>query len=209
MFLRKRKVVKKEVNSTRTSLMVRVQPNHEMRADAPVPGSLNQKRNKDRSLLAELKQSQKIGLLLWLNRMELISQSGSEKLILLQRVHSVECLEAAISFLSRLENEKKLQSDFKPHMEVINRLPLSRRGKQALFQSSRIGIGYRDKGTLLTIQEKARKRTNEEAFVSLTSLPPILTQFVEFWCPSSVVDGEWIDLGEVREFGDKLSRTFI
>jgi hypothetical protein len=78
-------------------------------AEVPVPDRLLPKRNAQ-ALLVRLKLSQKIGLLVWMNRNEVLSRGGEERLIYLQRKASTEALFAAFKFADRLTQERKLHS---------------------------------------------------------------------------------------------------
>lgn len=178
----------------------------EIEAEAPVPERLLPRR-KGQILIEKLKLSQKIGILLWLNSERILSSGGRERLLRLQSVASEEALLAGIRFSSRLKKEKKLQSDFRPHMVELNRRPQSRNFRKK--ESRRIGVGYRDKGTLPDHSESARRRANEESFVHFNSLPPRLRDLISVRSPLSVTeDGEWVDLSLIlqEDFLDEEGR---
>lgn len=161
----------------------------EPEAEAPVPDRLLPKW-KNKYLLSRLKLSQTVGLLLFLNRSEALSNGGKERLLYLQSKASFEALEAGLKFAQRLTLDKKLQSDFKHQMIELNRRPQSKRFRR--YEVSRIGIGYRDKGTLPEESDTIRKRTNEESFIFLGDLPNVITELILHLVPSSI-EGEWLD----------------
>jgi len=165
------------------------------RADVPVPDRLLPAK-KSKRIYNQLKLSQMIGLLLFLNRNNEISYQGEERLIWLQSKASIDALSAAVSFLRRLETEDKLKSDFRHQLIESNRFPHSRRFR--LSQTSRIGVGYRDKGTLLPNHKKGPRESDSEGVVFIYDLPPVFQNLVEH-LNLNPENGEWVDLGEVRE----------
>lgn len=167
----------------------------EAEAEVPVPERLIPKA-KSRELVSRLKLSQKIGLLLWLNRHNAISIGGRERLLYLQQKASFEAIEAGLRFCSRLDQEIKLQSDFKHELRELNRRPQSRHYR--VTQRRRIGIGYRDKGTLPDTSSSARCQVTEESFVYFDDLSGALQDVVLNYYPTALTaDGEWVDLSEV------------
>ena len=162
-------------------------------AEVPVPDRLYQK-GFSKELTSRLKLSQKIGLLLWLNREGLISEGGKERLLYLQRKSSFEAIEAGLKSALRLSEEKKLSLDFKPHMVELNRRPQSRRYRVA--EKRRIGIGYRDKGTLPVQSSRERIKSTEEAFINIESLSEKKQFLIKTLMPSSLEE-DWVDLEEV------------
>lgn len=178
----------------------------ETEADIPVPDRLLP-RLRYRELVGALRLSQKIGLLIWLNREGLISIGGRERLLYLQAKASFEALEAGLRFARRLTTETKLQSDFSHHMRELNRRPQSKHFRQTSVR--RIGVGYRDKGMLPGISLHARRAAQEESFLSSRTIPLSLMEILRSHLPQSLTeDGEWVDLSEVlRAFGsDSIQR---
>jgi hypothetical protein len=176
---------------------------------AQVPFSEGPMSTRKSQLVKQLKLSQRIGLLLFSNKVGSISESGLQRLFIYQSKSSIEALYAGVNFCRRLEKERKLQYDFKPHIEHLNSQLRVRAIKK--HETSRIGIGYRDKGTLANFADKLRKRITEEGSVhksDLYDVPQSLLDFIAFWIPSSLVDEEWIDLGEIRERLTLLSLAF-
>jgi len=171
-------------------------PNYEPRnvqgADAPVPNSLLPKW-KTRSLIRQLRLSQAIGLLLFLNREELLSIGGKERLLYLQSRAPFSALEAGLKFALRLELEKKLQSDFRHQLIGLNRRPQSRRFRR--YEVSRIGVGYRDKGTLPSETTLGRKEAQEENFIFFEDLPKEIQEYVGLF--PTTKEGEWVDWEEL------------
>jgi len=159
-------------------------------ADIPVPDRLLPKW-KNRILLSQLKLSQKIGLLLYLNRLGRLSRGGQDRLLFLQSKAPLGAIEAGLKFCSRLLLEEKLQSDFKHQMVELNRPSQSKRFRR--FQSRRIGVGYRDKGTLPEESELVRNSAQEKNFLFLSDLSPEIRELVIRQAPKSV-EGEWLDL---------------
>lgn len=164
-------------------------------ADAPVPDRLLPK-GRSRDLVRRLKLSQKIGLLLWLAREGLASEGGRERLLYLQSRASFEAIEAGLKFAKRLNSETKLQSDFQHELKELNRRPQSKRFRTR--ERSRIGVGYRDKGTLPEISTGPREKATEEAFIHIASLPEWLQEKIIHFIPASL-EGEWVDLEILSE----------
>jgi hypothetical protein len=165
-------------------------------ADMPVPDRLFP-RGKSKWLTDRLKLSQRIGLLLFLNREELLSPGGQERLLYLQSKAPFSAIEAGLVFAQRLSSELKLQSDFRHQMIELNRRPQSKRFRR--YETSRIGVGYRDKGTLPEVSTVYRRRADEESFVLIEDLPVEMFLYISAHCPDSVVDGTWLDLGIIKE----------
>jgi len=177
----------------------------ETEADIPVPDRLLPTR-RYRELVARLRLSQKIGLLIWLNRENLLSLGGRERLLYLQAKASFEALEAGLKFARRLSEEKKLQSDFSHHMRELNRRPQSKHFRQS--QNRRIGVGYRDKGMLPELSLRARREAWEESFLRMETLPEQMQEILLGHLPESLTeDGEWVDLSVLlRAFGSESVR---
>jgi len=160
-------------------------------ADMPVPDRLFS-REKSKWLVSRLKLSQMIGLLMWQNRHNLLSSGGKERLLYLQSKAPLGAIEAGLEFLQRLEIEEKLQSDFLPHMVELNRRSQSKRYRR--YEVSRIGVGYRDKGTLPSESILARKKAEEEGYHFLADLPFEVILAIARQYPTTM-EGEWLDLG--------------
>jgi hypothetical protein len=156
----------------------------------PVPDRLLPKW-KTKVLLHQLKLSQQIGLLLWLNREDLLSKGGEERLLYLQRRATIVAIQAGLRFAQRLSEEEKLQSDFKHQMIELNRRPQSKRFRKS--EVSRIGVGYRDKGTLPEISMRPRLLANEEQWVFFSDFNSSQQRFISLNVPTAV-EGEWVDL---------------
>jgi len=169
-------------------------------AEVPVPDRLYPKR-KSQALLLKLKLSQKIGLLLWMNRRDFLSLGGEERLLYLQKRASIEAISSGLKFADRLSKEKKLQSDFHPHMIELNRRPQSKRYRK--LEKNRIGIGYRDKGTTPEESSFGRNKAQEESWILLSSLPENLIPLIVS-CVPQLIEGEWLDLGELSDYFDDL-----
>jgi len=161
-------------------------------ADIPVPDRLLPKRHYQ-VLVGRLRLSQKVGLLIWLNRENLLTLGGKERLLYLQSKASFEALEAGLRFARRLSEEKKLQSDFKHQMRELNRRPQSKHFRQS--ESRRIGVGYRDKGMLPEQSLRARRIAWEESFIPVGLIPEELIRILKEYLPSCLTeDEEWVDL---------------
>lgn len=169
--------------------------------EVPVPDRLLPK-SKYRQIVNSLKLSQKIGILLWLEEVDSLSIGGRERLYYLQEKASLEAISAGVNFALRLSKEPKLISDFKHAARELNRRPQSKRFRTTY--SRRIGVGYRDKGTLPDLSALARKRAHEDSFVSVYSVPEKLLETLVFLVPSALTeDEEWLDLSELRIFGSE------
>lgn len=169
-------------------------------AEVPVPDRLLPKRNAQ-ILLLRLKLSQKIGILMWMNRNDVLSRGGEERLLYLQKKASLEAIFSGLKFADRLNREKKLQSDFLPHMVELNRRPQSKRFRR--YEKNRIGIGYRDKGTTPENSSYGRTQAQKESFILLSSLPENLISIIQS-CVPQLIEGEWLDLAELSDYFDDL-----
>lgn len=170
----------------------RTESERDSEADIPVPDRLLPRRESQR-LVRMLKLSQMVGILLWLNREDLLTLGGRERLLYLQAKASFEALEAGLRFARRLSKEKKLQSDFRHQMRELNRRPQSKHFRQT--EARRIGVGYRDKGMLPEVSQRARRQAWEESFVRTDSGPALIMNAIRLFHPSCLTeDGEWVDL---------------
>jgi len=168
------------------------EPRNETEAEVPVPDRLFSKR-KSQWLVRRLKLSQAIGLLLYLNREEVLSPGGKERLLYLQARAPFSALEAGMKFALRLCEEEKLQSDFRHQLIELNRRPQSKRYRR--YEVSRIGVGYRDKGTLPKSHTLGRNEAQEENFVFYSDLPRDLQEYVALF--PTTREGEWVDWEEL------------
>jgi len=170
----------------------RTEAQRDSEADIPVPDRLLPRQQSQR-LVAVLKLSQKVGLLLWLNREGLITLGGRERLLYLQAKASFEALEAGLRFARRLSLEEKLRSDFKHQMRELNRRPQSKHYRQS--EARRIGVGYRDKGMLPENSSGARRRAWEESFVPSALVPQLVLGAIHLTNQAALTtDGEWVEL---------------
>jgi hypothetical protein len=170
----------------------RTESERDSEADIPVPDRLLP-RSVSLRMVRALKLSQMVGILLWLNREDLLTLGGRERLLYLQAKASFEALEAGLRFARRLSKEKKLQSDFRHQMRELNRRPQSKHFRQT--EARRIGVGYRDKGMLPEVSQRARRQAWEESFVRTDSGPALIMNAIRLFHPSCLTeDGEWVDL---------------
>jgi len=137
-----------------------------------------------------LRLSQQIGLLLWMNRLDLLSVRGEERLLFLQAKAPWGALDAGMQFALRLEADEKLQLDLYHWMVLLNCFPSSRRLRS--YRARRIGVGYRDKGTLPSSSAAARRQAEEQGWVWKGSLPEALQG--SSILPPTLEEGEWVDL---------------
>jgi len=173
----------------------RTETERETEADIPVPDRLLPRR-KSQELVRMLKLGQMVGILLWLNRENLITLGGRERLLYLQAKASFEALEAGLRFARRLTKEEKLRSDFRHQMRELNRRPQSRHFRQS--EARRIGVGYRDKGMLPGSSSGARTAAQKDAYVPSHLVPKILLGAIQTVMPAYLTaDGEWVDLSMV------------
>jgi len=173
----------------------RTESERDSEADIPVPDRLLPRRMSQR-LTEMLKLSQKIGLLIWLNREDLITLGGRERLLYLQAKASYEALEAGLKFARRLSSEEKLRSDFRHQMRELNRRPQSKHFRQS--EARRIGVGYRDKGMLPDVSHGARTMAQKDSYIPGHLVPPLLLNAIRTVHPNFLTsDGEWVDLSMV------------
>jgi hypothetical protein len=192
------RVVDNSLNRTDRDLLeyvlsdYRTESERDSEADIPVPDRLLPRRESQR-LVRMLKLSQMVGILVWLNREGLITLGGRERLLYLQSKASFEALEAGLRFARRLSLEKKLQSDFRHQMRELNRRPQSKTFRQS--EARRIGVGYRDKGMLPEVSQRARREAQKDAYLPLDSLPDLIGNSIRlFFTDCLTEDGEWVDL---------------
>jgi len=169
-------------------------------ADMPVPDRLLQK-GRSHFLLNQLKLGQKIGILIWLNQEGVLSPGGGERLLYLQAKASLEAIAAGLKFAQRLSDESKLQLDFKHQIRELNRRPQSRRFRR--YESSRIGVGYRDKGTLPEETILQRTKAQEAGWIYIPDLTLENQGVLQTLVPSACREGDWIDLSELSRFLDE------
>jgi len=164
----------------------------ESEADVPVPTSLLSEA-KLKLILGCLKRSQKIGLLAWMSSKGLLSLGGRERLLFLQAGASEEALVSAEKFATRVNESEKLQKDFLHAMRGLNKRPRSATFRR--MQKRRIGVGYRDKGTLPGFSNSARQAALRDGFVSLEALPDYTQRAIMSILPFSLTeDGSHVDL---------------
>lgn len=173
----------------------RTESERDSEADIPVPDRLLPRR-KSQELVRMLKLGQMIGLLLWLNRENLITLGGRERLLYLQAKASFEALEAGLRFARRLTQEEKLRSDFRHQMRELNRRPQSKHFRQS--EARRIGVGYRDKGMLPENSSGARTTAQRDSYIPSHLVPSILIGAIQTVMPTCLTaDKEWVDLSMV------------
>lgn len=173
----------------------RTESERDSEADIPVPDRLLPRR-KSQELIRMLKLGQMVGILLWLNRENLITLGGRERLLYLQAKASFEALEAGLRFARRLSQEEKLRSDFRHQMRELNRRPQSKHFRQV--EARRIGVGYRDKGMLPGNSSGARSMAQKDSYVPSHLVPQLLLSAIRTIHPEFLTaDKEWVDLSMV------------
>jgi len=144
---------------------------------------------------SSLKLSQEIGILIWCNRVEIITSLGEERLLFLQAKASFEAIEAGLRFARLLSEDEKLQLDFYHDMVDLNSRPSSKRLRR-YRNISRIGVGYRDKGTLPEPSSQGRVDANRGDWVYREDILQILKD-LQLLLPPDISDEEWIGLSEL------------
>jgi len=173
----------------------RTESERDSEADIPVPDRLLPKR-RSQDLVRMLKLSQMVGILIWLNRENLITLGGRERLLYLQAKASFEALEAGLRFARRLTQEEKLRSDFRHQMRELNRRPQSKHFRQV--EARRIGVGYRDKGMLPGSSSGARTEAQRDSYIPSHLIPDLLRGAIQSVMPHFLTaDKEWVDLSMV------------
>jgi len=173
----------------------RTESEKDSEADIPVPDRLLPRR-RSQELVRMLKLGQMVGILLWLNRENLITLGGRERLLYLQSKASFEALEAGLRFARRLTLEEKLRSDFRHQMRELNRRPQSKHFRQS--EARRIGVGYRDKGMLPDSSSGARTAAQKDSYIPSHLVPRILLGAIQTVMPACLTaDQEWVDLSMV------------
>jgi hypothetical protein len=159
----------------------------ELEADVPVPADLLPLSVRSR-ILGGLRKSQKVGLLLWLESRGVLTLGGRERFLFLQNGASEEALLAGMRFFNRLSNSEKLRQDFKHALREINSRPTSSSFRTKVAR--RIGVGYRDKGTLPKSSSSARKLATMESWVPTESLPDYTLRAIQSIAPFSLSEDE-------------------
>jgi len=165
-------------------------------ADAPVPEHPTSQRERSWLFCKRLKLGQKIGLLLFALRTGELTEGGQTRLLYLQEKASLEAIALGLKFCERLTNESKLQSDFKLGLVYLNSRPRSKRFRKS--ETRRIGVGYRDKGTLPESSTRARRKADEESFVYFDDLSEKLRSYLRQKYPALVTINGWLDPEEIR-----------
>ena len=153
-------------------------------------------RRKAGAVSEKLSLGQQIGVLVWMNRVDLLSTKGEERLLFLQSKAPWGALDAGMKFAQRLEGDEKLQLDFYPYMVALNCHPSTKR-LRVWRQTSRIGVGYRDKGTLPSLSTGARRKATEDAWILKEEIPGPLLAIIESM--PELVEGEWVDLSGLAD----------
>lgn len=144
-----------------------------------------------------IRLSQAIGILVWLNRYDLLTDKGSERMLFLQSKASFEAIEAGISFAKKLDSSEKLVMDFYHHLVDQNTRPSSIRLRK-FRAKNRIGVGYRDKGALPSQSAYERRKSEEESWIFEEDIATIIS-IIALNPPPDLKEGEWVDLpGYVR-----------
>lgn len=167
-------------------------------ADVPVPATLLPLQ-KLQELVGRLKRSQKLGILMWLDSKGLLTLGGRRRLLQLQSSASIEALLSAQKFAQRFNLDEKLQKDFRHHMRALNRRPFSATFRRS--EKRRIGVGYRDKGTLPVSGSRERMKALSEAWVPVSGLPEYTLKAIQSIAPFCLSDdGEFIDVQVMSQY---------
>lgn len=170
----------------------------ENEADVPVPDNLLPE-TQIRELVRRLKRSQKVGLLMWLESIGRITLGGRARLLSLQEGSSVEALLAARKFFARISSEKKLQKDFSHCMRFLNSRPRSATFRRT--QKRRIGVGYRDKGTLPSFSSGARQDAHKAAWILREDVNEFTVNAIQSIAPFTFSDdGEFLDSHALAQY---------
>jgi len=173
-------------------------------AEVPVPYSLPPA-TKGRNLVNQMKLGQKIGLLLFLHRQGMISTGGLENLMYLQEKAPLSAIDLGLRFAYRLESDQKLLSDFWRAVEILNLRPRNRRYRASTVR--RIGVGYRDKGTLPDESTRAQEKANEQSFLFLQDLPEKFQEKIRKEHTACLTeDDEWLDLHALLQLAEEELR---
>lgn len=138
----------------------------------------------------DLPLSKQIGILIWMNRRDLLSVRGSERLLFLQSKAPWSALSQGLEFAQRVDSDLKIQSDLYHWMVTLNCFTTTRALRT--FRARTLGVGYRDKGTLPSPSATSVRRAQEDSWVPKDQLPEALVAILD---PSSdLLEGDWIDL---------------
>jgi len=187
------------------------QEEEETEAEMPVPYSLRPNiLFKEKLLISSLKLSQKIGILLYFHRTGMISSRGQDRLLYLQEKAPLSAISQGVVFCQRLQNDEKFLSDFWKRGCILNLLPRSQRQRRVNSEKRRIGVGYRDKGTLPVVSSSARRKANQESFINLQCFPPLLNEIlIENYHSCITKDGEWLDLQLLSEVSSEERKNLL
>jgi len=137
-----------------------------------------------------LRLSQQVGLLLWLNDHNLLDEfGGARRLLRLQRKASYEALVAALKFRELLHSTPKRQRDFFHHAVDLNSY-LPGHDDYHRPNKRRIGVGYRDKGSLPESSSRARRDAESSVWFLVEDVGVELAD-------GFPREGDWVDLAEI------------
>ena len=160
-------------------------------ADVPVPEGLLPKSRRS-ELVRRLKRSQRLGILVWLESIGRITLGGRARLSSLLEGSSVEAILAGQKFSLRLSQSDKLQLDFRHVARELNTRPRS--GAFRRKEKRRIGVGYRDKGTLPSFSSRERQMAQQEAWVPTEGIPDYTLAAISSIAPFVLSeDGDHLD----------------
>jgi len=138
----------------------------------------------------QLRLSKSIGLLLWMNDHDLLDETGGiRRLAKLQRRASYEALVAACQFREFLHSNPRARRALVHHARVLNAHCW---GPAEYFRpyKRRIGVGYRDKGTLPETSSRARLEVERSGW--------FFTEDIGFELADGFPrEGDWVDLSEI------------
>jgi hypothetical protein len=176
----------------------RSEQEQQVEADVPVPATLLPIQ-KLQDLVGRLKKSQKLGILMWLASKGLLTLGGRKRLLQLQSSASIEALMSAEKFAQRLHHETKLQKDFRHCMRALNLRPRSATFRRS--EKRRIGVGYRDKGTLPTSGSRERMKALSEAWVPTQGMEEHTLKAIQSILPFALSDdGEFVDTQVMTQY---------
>lgn len=170
----------------------------QIRADIPVPDHSRDSAKEFRQL-RELKLSQRLGILLFCNRLDKGNGYVLQRINFLQEHASIEAIQAGIKFYRRMVSEPKLQKDFKHVISyylynIPQTLEYHKRPKNRIR-------GYRDKGTLPDQSVRARAKAGQEGWFDLRGLEnQTVREFLEEHLPDTLIEGDFLDLPGAIEY---------
>lgn len=108
----------------------------------------------------------------------------------------VSAIERSLEILERLEDDPRFRGSLEH--EINHALTIEPLSPPKVPETRRIAVGYRDKGTLPVQGDKARRAAQEESFIDLRDVHPVLSGYLQDQFPRAV-EGFFFDTNILKE----------